>query len=96
MSLFHLIYNHTMVISSYKESGLSPCFDLPLHVLKPLWQLIGSQTLLTCASLGGGGGVALFFLVCIDGDNRLLALETQMQRTFHVSWQRLNSMYHVN
>lgn len=52
MSRFRLIYHRTMVISSYKEGGSSPCFSLPLHALKPLWQLIGSQALLTCASLG--------------------------------------------
>ena len=76
MSLFRLIYHRTMVISSYKERGLSPCFSLPLHALKPLWQLIGSQALLTCTSLGSCFFLFFFFLVCIDGGNRLLALET--------------------
>lgn len=33
------------------------------------------------------GFLGCFFLVCRDGDNRLLALETQIQPTFHVSWQ---------
>lgn len=55
-------------------------------VLKPLWQLIGSKALLTWASLGVGWVCALFW-VCLVGDNRLLALETQRQPTFHVSWQ---------
>lgn len=61
MSLFRLMRNRTMVISSYTESGFSRRFDVPLHVRKPLWQLIGSQALLTCASLGGWGEGALFF-----------------------------------
>lgn len=62
--------------------------SLASAVLQPLWQLIGSKALLTRASLGGWGTFfGALFWVCTVRDNRLLALETQMQPTFHVSWQ---------
>lgn len=100
MSWLHLIYNHRMVvISSYKESGMSNCFDLPLHILKPLWQRIGSLALLACASLG-----SCFGLVWVGFFWSVQMQITGCQHLKHkchppfmsLGKQRLNSVYHVN
>lgn len=65
-------------------------------VLEPLWQLIGSKALLTCASLGVRWVCALFW-IWVVGDNRLLALKHKCNPPFmSLGKQRLNSMYHVN
>lgn len=71
---------HSFLQGKCPDSLLS----LASAVLKPLWQLIRSKALLTCASLGDEEVFGALFWICIVRDNRLLALETNTNAT-HLS-----------